>query len=87
MPCLNNGRCVTANCSFVCDCTGTNSFGPLCQFSSSQSAYSKVETINVLTASCTTEVNFNLEVKPCIVETWQQAYPQFGKNSNFLSAY
>ena len=77
LPCLNNGVCLSRNCSFVCNCNISTSFGEFCQFTRQQATFSNLESVNVLLQNNINDINFDLEIKPCIIKAWQTSNPVF----------
>jgi hypothetical protein len=74
-PCLNGATCTPlfATCSFTCQCNSATSYGQFCQFSIAPVLYTAQQSLSVLTDQ---SVDFNIELRPCLVKAWQRANPQ-----------
>jgi hypothetical protein len=77
------------NCTIKCICDPRISYGEFCQFSRQTSVYSKEDAVNILNDECddSSSINFNLEVKPCLISAWQRANPDFCMNFTLSLSY
>lgn len=65
------------NCSIACRCDILKNYGEFCQFSRQQSVFSKIESLNIIQTNYDIDINFQMEVKPCLIKAWQQSNTQF----------
>lgn len=89
MPCQNQGKCyqIGSTCTVYCNCNSTISYGDFCQFLKSPSVYSYQSSLNLLTIQGSQSINFNLQVSPCLITSWQQSNQQFGKLIRYLFCF
>ena len=85
MPCQNNGKCIQigSTCTIYCSCNATISTGQYCQNLINPNVYTNQNILNLLAPSSSSSqqnLNFNLQVLPCITSAWQQSNQQFGIN-------
>ena len=75
MPCMNNGVCMPLfnTCSFTCKCDSSTSYGDFCQYTLAPVVFTAQSTVSLLSNIA----DFSVQLRPCLVKSWQTANPQF----------